>query len=130
MENEAPNYLIILIPKREQTFNTGNKHLPNHNCRTDCFKYLFCPCTLNDWFNLHVCIRNSESISIFKSKLLTFIRPVQKNIFNIFDPQGLKLLILLHWGFNHLKEHGFRHNYHECMNPVCSCSLEIEDTSH
>ena len=43
MKNEAPNYLISLIPKREQTFNTRNKHLPTYNCRKDCFKYSFFP---------------------------------------------------------------------------------------
>ena len=130
MKNEASSYLIGFIHKRKQTFNTRNKHLPTYNCRTDCFKYSFFPCTLNDCSNLDVSIRNSESISIFRSKLLFFIFPVQNNIFNIFDPQGLKLLTRLRLGFSHLKEHRFRHNFQECMNPVCSCSLQIEDTSH
>ena len=130
MKNEAPNYLIWLISKREQTFNTRNKHLPTYNCRTDCYKYSFFPCTLNDWFSLDVSMRKSESISIFKSELLSFIRPVQNNIFNIFDPQRLKMLTRLCLGFSHLNEHRFRHNFQECMSPVCSCSLEIEDTSH
>ena len=86
--------------------------------------------TLSDWFNLDPSIRNSESISSFKSKLLSFIRPVQSNIYNIFDPQGLKLLTRLRLGFSHLNEHRFRHNFQDCINPLCSCSLEIEDTSH
>ena len=128
MKNDAPNYLISLIPKYEQTFNTRNKHLLTYNCRTDCLKYSFFPCTLNDWLNLDVSIRNSESISVFKSRLFCFIRPAQNNIFNIFNPQGLKLLTRLHLSFSHFKEHRF--SFQECMNPVCSCSLEIEDTSH
>ena len=73
--------------------------------------------------------RNSESISIFKCKL-SFIGPVQNNIFKISDPQWLKLLTSLCLGFSHLNEHRFRHNFQECMNLVCSCSLEIEYTSH
>ena len=48
MKNEVPNFLISLIPKREQTFNTRSKHLLTYNCRTNCFKYSFFPCTLND----------------------------------------------------------------------------------
>ena len=78
-------------------------------------------------------IRNSESNSIFKSKLLSFIRSVQNNItiFSTFlTSQGLELLIRLRLGFTHLKEHRFRHSFQECMNPICYCSLEIEDTSH
>ena len=115
---EAPNYLISLIPIRKQTFSTRNKPLPTYSCRTDCFKYSFFPCTLNDWFNLDVSIRNSESISTFKGKLLSFIRPVQNNISNIFNPQGLNLLTRLRLGFSHLSEQRFRHNFQECMNPV------------
>ena len=60
----------------------------------------------------------------------SFIRPVQTNIYNIFDPKGLTFLTCLRLGFNHLNEHRFRHNFQDCLNPSCSCSLEIEDTSH
>ena len=55
---------------------------------------------------------------------------VQRNIFNIFDPKGIKFLTRLRLGFSHLNEHRFRHNFQDCMNPLCSCSLEIEDTLH
>ena len=129
MKNEAPNYLISLIPKLEQTFSSRKKHLPTYNCRTDCFNFFF-SLSLNDWWNQDLSIRNSESISIFKSKLLSYIHPVQNNIFNIFVSQGLKLLTCLHLGFNHLNKHRFRHNFQEYVNPVCSCILEIGDTSH
>ena len=130
MKREAPNYLINLIPRCEQTIRTRNNHIPNYHCRTDCFKYSFFPSTLNEWFKLDNNIRNSESIEIFKSKLLCFIRPVQSNIYSILDPEGLKLLTRLRLGFTHLNEHKFRHNFQDCLNPLCSCSLEIEDTSH
>ena len=131
VKNEVPSYLISLIAKCKQTFNTRKKHLPTHNCRTDCFTYSFFPYILNDWFNLDVSIRNSESIPIFKRKLSSFIRSAQNNIFNIFDPQVcVEAINLFALSFNHLKEHRFRHNFRECMNPVCSCCLEIEDTSH
>ena len=90
MKKEAPNYLINLIPKCEQTIRTKNNHIPSYHCRTDCFKYSFFPSTLNDWFKLDENMRNSESIAIFKSMLLSFICPVQSNIYHIFDPKGLK----------------------------------------
>ena len=94
------------------------------------FQVLFFPSTLNDWFNLDLNIRNSDSNSIFKSKLLSFIRQVQTNIYNIFDPKGLTFLTRLRLGLSHLNEHRFRHNFQYFLNPLCSCSLEIEDTSH
>ena len=108
MKQDSPSYLINLIPKCNQTIRTRNSHIPIFRYRADCFKYYFFPSTLNDWFNLDIDIRSSESISIFKSRLLSLIRPVQKSVFNIFDPKGLILLTLLHLGFSHLNEHRFQ----------------------
>ena len=130
MKKEDTNYLINLITKCEAGFRTRNNNLPTYNCRKDCFDYSFSPSTLNDWFRLDIDIRNSESISLFKSRLLSFIRPNQSNRYNISDPIRLKLLPCLRLGLSHLNEHKFRHNFQDCLNPLCSCSLEIEDTTH
>ena len=92
-------------------------------------KFIF-PSTMNDWFDLDSTIRDSESIAIFKKRLSSFIRPIPSNLYNVFDPIGLKFLTRLHLGFSHLNEHRFRHNFQECINPLCSCSLETENTSH
>ena len=130
MNEQAPSYLINLIPKCNPVIRTRNSHIPTFHCRTDCFKFSFFPCTLRDWFNLDENIRNSESISIFKNRLLTFIRPVQNSVFNIFDPKGIKLLTRLRLEFSHLNDHRFRHNFQDCVNPLCSCSLNTENTEH
>ena len=61
---------------------------------------------------------------------MSFIHPVQTNIYNIFDSKGLTFLTRLRLGLSYLNEHRFRHNFQYCLNPLCSCSLEIEDTSH
>ena len=132
MKEEALNYfnhLINLVPKSETNTRTRNNSIPTFNCRTNCFKYSFFPSTLNDWFNVDLNIRNSRSVSIFKSKLLSFIRPVQTNIYNIFDPKGLTFLTCLRLSFSHLNKHRFRHNFQDCLNPLCFSSLEL-DTSH
>ena len=101
------------------------------HCRTDCFKNSFFPSTLNDWYKLEETIRNSESISIFKSRLLSSIRPLESNVYNIFDRVGLKFLTRLRLVFSHhLNEHRFQHTFQDCMNPLCSPNLEIEDASH
>ena len=93
-----------MIPKGQQTIVTRNSNIPTFYCRTDCFKYSFFPSTLKDWFNLDASIRNSESVAIFKSRLLSLIRPFQSNVYNIFDPIGL--------------------------NSLCLCNFKIEDTTH
>ena len=130
MKEEAPNYLINLVPKCETNTKQETTVYPLSAAEQIVSSILFFPSTLNEWFNLDLNVRNSESISIFKSKLLSFIRPVQTNIYNIFDPKGLTFLTRLRLGLSHLNEHRFRHNFQDCLNPLCSCSLEIEDTSH
>ena len=43
MKEEAPNYLINLIPKCEQTIRTRNNRIPVYHCRTESFKHSFFP---------------------------------------------------------------------------------------
>ena len=61
---------------------------------------------------------------------MAFIQPVQRSLYNVFNPQGLKFLPQLCLGLSHLNEHRFRHNFKDCMNPLCSFSLEVENTLH
>ena len=129
VKEEAPNYLINLIPKIQQTTKTRINRMPTFHYRKDCLKNFF-SFTLNDWYKFDETIRNSESISIFKSRLLSFIRPLESSVYNIFDPIGLKCLTRLRLGFSHHNGHRFRYNFRDDMNPLCSCRLEIEDTSH
>ena len=68
-------------------------------------KTLFISSALSDWFQLDAATRNSESIAIFKSRLLSFICPIQSDVYNIFDPIGLKFLTRLRLYFSHLNEH-------------------------
>ena len=104
--------------------------MPSFQLSYKLFKNSFFPSTLNEWYKRDETIKNSESISIFKSRLLPFIRPLKSNVFNIFDPIRLTLLTHLSLGFSHLNEHRFRHNSQDCLSPLCSCSQEIEDTLH
>ena len=100
------------------------------NCRTDCFKYSFFPNSLSEWSQLAPEIQNSESIVVFKSKLLSFIRPSKRSIFNVNDPEGVKYLTRLRLRFSHLNEQKFRHGFLDTFNPLCNCSLEVEDNEH
>ena len=55
---------------------------------------------------------------------------MQISVFNIHDPVGIKYLTRLKLGLSHLNEHKFRHNFQDCLNTLCSCSLEVETTDH
>ena len=122
-----PKYLYDLVPKRSCTYNTWNQEkIETYYCRTDLFKYSFFLDTVVEWNKLDVTVRNAKSFLIFKNLLLKIGRPIQNSIFKIHDPLGIKLLTRLRVGLSHLNEHWFRHNFQDCLNPLCSCSLEVE----
>ena len=51
-------------------------------------------------------------------------------IYNTFNLVGLKYLTCLRLKLSNLSEHRFKHNFQDCINPLCSCSLEPESNSH
>ena len=51
-------------------------------------------------------------------------------IYNTHDPSGIRLLTRLRLQLSHLNEHRFNHNFDNCINPLCACTLEIESTTH
>ena len=106
------------------------RNRPFFDCRTDCFKYSFFPNSLSEWSQLGPEIQNSESIAVFKIKLLSFIRPSKISLFNVNDPEGVKYLTRLHLRFSHLNYHKFRHSFLDTLNPLCNCSLEVKDNEH
>ena len=100
------------------------------HCRTDLFRNYFLPFSINEWNELDRDIRNLVSYEMFRKKLLNFIRPSEKSICNIYDPQGSRLLNKLRLSFSYLREHKLRHNFPDTVNPLCSCALETESTDH
>ena len=149
------------FPSRVIWTNTTNHKLPCSPgcyralyCRTDLLRNSFLPFSINEWKKLDPDIRNLDSHTMFRKKLLTFIRPSEKSIYNIYDPQRSKLLNRFRLGFSHLREHKFRHNFADTGNPLlrhnfadtgnplfrhnftdtgnpsCSCALETESKEH
>ena len=91
MKQKAFNYLINLVPKCELTIRTRNSSIPTFtftNCRADYLKYSFFSSTLNGWFSLDLNIRNSETISIFKSRLSSLFNQ-SKEAYAIFLTQNI-----------------------------------------
>ena len=126
-----PKYLLDLIPKESHSYNTRQcESFGTYYCRTDTFKYSFFPYTITEWNKLDAELRRSGSYLIFKNSLLKLGRPIPSSNYNIHNPLGLKLLTRLRLGLSHLNEHRFKHNFQNCLNPLCSCSLEVESTAH
>ena len=59
----------------------------------------------SDWHLLDKNIKESETISEFKRKLLAVVRPKQKSVYNVFDRVGIKKLTKLCLQFSPLNEH-------------------------
>ena len=57
-------------------------------------------------------------------------RPIPKPLYNVHNSVGLKLLTRLRLGLSNLSQHKFNHNFRYCLNPLCSCSLEVKSVSH
>ena len=58
------------------------------------------------------------------------MRPLENDTHGIYDPLGVRSLSRFRLDFSHLREHKFRHNFADTLNPLGSCSLEMEDADH
>ena len=67
---------------------------------------------------------------MFRNSLLKMIRPSPNPVYDIHNSVDLRLLTRLRLRLSHLNEHKFKHNFKNSVNPLCTCSLEIESTSH
>ena len=92
-------------------------------------KFSFFPWSIVEWNKLDLKIGNSSCL-VFRNYLIKRIRPLAAPVYNIHNPLGLKLLTRLRLGLSHLNEHRFNHNFESCLNPLCTCSLEVESATH
>ena len=128
--NGIPSYLAELIPSEFHLYNTRNtRNITTYSCRTDAYNYSFFPWTINEWNKLNFSIQAS-GFNIFRANLIKIIQPIPNSVFSIFNPLGLKLIARLWLGLSHLNEHRFKHNFNECINHLCICSLDIDSTVH
>ena len=120
-KNKSPQYLFKLIPEKTHVYATRNvDNIPCFKIRHNFFKNSFFPSTIIKWNNLDPSLRNSKSFVVFKNSILKFNRPFP----------SIRLITRLHVCMCHLHEHKFKHNFQDCLNPICSCSLDIKSSSH
>ena len=62
--------------------------------------------------------------------MLNLIRPKCYETYRIHNATGLKLLTRLRLGLNHLNGHKSNYNSKDCIDPLCSCSLSVENNVH
>ena len=120
-----------MIPRKSTSHPTrGSHNIPLLGIKHNFFQNSYFPAAIKEWNSLDTDIRKSDSISIFKKRILSFIRPLPNKVLNSNNPQGLKLLTRLRLGVTHLRCHKFKHNFLDTINPLCSCGSDIETTLH
>ena len=127
----SPGYLFAEIPpEREQSYDLRHPRAYDQNVgRTTRFSHTYFQNVRYEWNQLDHDIKNSQSISEFKRKLLAIIRPPKNTVYDVFDIEGIKKLTKLRVNFSVLNEHRFRHNF-DCSSPTCMCGRGIEDNKH
>ena len=128
---QAPGYLTELIPTRNEAYQTRYfANIPSLSFKHNFFKNTFFRSTILEWNKLDPSLRNSASYNVFKNSILKFIRPSPNKIVQCHNPKGIKLVTRLRLGLSHLREHKFKHSFQDTLNPLCSCGVDIETTSH
>ena len=84
---------------------------------------------LIEWNNRDKSIRSSASYPLFKKSILQFIRPIPSRNFNCHKPIGIKLITRHRLGLSQLRDEKSKHNYFDCLNPICCCGKDIETNS-
>ena len=86
--------------------------------------------SIRSWNNIGVEYSSSNSISIFKTRILNLVRPSEKSVFEIHSPTGLKYIFQLRLGLSPLKCHKRHHNFTDTPTDWCDCRCAPEDTAH
>ena len=99
------------------------------SCSSQRYLKSFFPYCVNIWNKLDHQIRSCTIISLFKTALLSIIRPSKNPLYGITNSYHSKLITRLRAKFSELNEHRFHHNF-LCVSPLCNCKKEIETTVH
>ena len=133
IKEQSAAYLFQLIPENKTLYTTSNvqkSQIPFSKRKTNFFKNSFFVSVILEWNKLDVNIRNSASCNVLKRVILTFITAKSNHVFNVDSSEGLKFLTRIRLESSHLADHKFRHNFQDCVYPVCSCGQGIETSTH
>ena len=129
LNNKHPQYLFNLIPIRPTLYPTRNAlNIPLLNTNHNLFNNSFFPSTVIEWNKLDPGFTKAESLSLFTTIILKFIRPSPNSVYSCHNPKGLKFITRLRPGLSHLREHKFKHSFRDTINPLYSCGPDIEST--
>ena len=128
---KIPPYLAQPLPKGTHSYKSHKpEDITTFQSRTDkTFKFSFFPLSIVEQNKLDLKIWNS-SFLVFRNYLIKRIYLLAATLYNTHNPLGLKLLTTLRLELSHLNQYRFNHNFENCFNWLCTCSLEVESTTH
>ena len=94
--------------------------IPFFKTKTNFLKNSFFPAVILEWNKFDVNVRNLTSYNIFKGVILKFTRPEPNQLFNVDSNEGIKFFTRIRLRLSQLVDHKFRHNFTDCLNPVCT----------
>ena len=120
IKNEASLHLFNFTAKLPTTCYTrqssnGPSININHNVFKNCWQFSL---TIIEWKKLDSNIRTSPSSTLFKKKILEFIRPHPNRIFNDPNSSGLTYFTRLSVALSPLLDQKFRHNFRYSLSPT------------
>ena len=97
-----------LIPTRNEAYQTRHvANIPSLSFKHNFLKNTFFSSTNLEWNKLDPSLQSSASYNVFKNSILK-----------------------LRLGLSHLCEYEFKYSFQDTLNPLCSCGLDVETTSH
>ena len=88
------------------------------------------PSVAIEWNKLDSSLPKVKSFTDFKNNILSFMRSKANSVLNCNNSKGLKFVTRLRLRLSLLREHKFKHSFQDSINPLWSCSLDVESTIH
>ena len=99
-------------------------------CNKKPFLSSFYPNSVKIWNDIGPELRQSVSLSAFKSEIIKIIRPDRRDVFNIHEPKAMSRLFQLRVGLSPLKHHKKSHKFKDTPTDLCLCQMSAETTEH
>ena len=126
INNQTPAYL-------KQCLQLRFHYQPiEFNPRTLNYLASFFPSCVASWNNADIIppIMRTYDASKLKSTILGIIKPKRKEIYNVFDKNGLRYLTQLRLALNPLRFYKFKHNFLDTQDAMCKCNFVSENAEH
>ena len=130
IDQKTPEYLHDKLPvHRNVVINLPNV-FREIRCRTSRYQNSFFPNAVSHWNNIITDFKDFPSFPQLKKHIISLIRPLPKDVFDVFNPSFLRYLFQLRLGLSRLRHHKKCHNFVDTPSDLCLCKNGIEDTRH